>query len=102
MMESIRRQNNRVIPKKCEMNSWVKKEILKLIILDSWLWLYLRGNDSKLGIFRNNLRKLKAPFSLSCHFTGKENYSVQMDGFLRIENPKLRFIPIAVKLNQNG
>ena len=38
-----------------------------------------------------------APFSLSCHFTGKENYDVQMDGFLRIENPKLRFIPIAVK-----
>jgi len=43
-----------------------------------------------------------APFSLSCHFTGKENYSVQMDGFLRIENPKLRFIPIAVILNQDG
>ena len=32
-----------------------------------------------------------APFPLSCHFTGKENYNVQMDGFLRIENPKLRF-----------
>ena len=48
-------------------------------------------------LFRNNLRKLMAPFSLSCHFTGKENYNVQMDGFLRIENPKLRFIPIAVK-----
>ena len=34
-MESIRRQNNRVIPKKREMNSWIKKEILKLIILGS-------------------------------------------------------------------
>ena len=34
-MESFRRQNNRVIPKKREMNSWIKKEILKLIILDS-------------------------------------------------------------------